>query len=145
MLTTCIANIPAYLMSIMKFPKWAIDMINSQMSHFFWGNMGDCHKYHLANWGLISRRKEFGGLGVPNLREFNMALLASWGKRFYDERDSDWKKLLKYKYNTTCPKNFNTRVVLGSPFMKSLSWALAAVKNFYRWVPGDGNSIAFWQ
>ena len=28
--------------------------------------------------------------------------------------------------------------------MKNLSWALAAVKNFYRWVPGDGNSIAFW-
>ena len=144
LLTTCIASIPVYLMSTMKFPKWAIDMITSQMSHFFWGNMGDNHKYHLANWGLISRRKEFGGMGVPNLREFNMALLASWGRRFYDDRNSDWKKVLTYKYNTTSPNLFSTRVTLGSPFMKSLSWALAASKNFYRWVPGDGKSIAFW-
>ena len=52
--------------------------------------------------------------------------------------------MLKYKYNTTCPNFFNTRVVLGSPFMKSLSWALAAAKNFYRWVPRDGKIIAFW-
>ena len=36
LLTTCIASIPAYLMSMMKFPKWAIDASVSQMSHF-WG------------------------------------------------------------------------------------------------------------
>ena len=35
LLTTCIASIPAYLMSVMKFPKWAIEAITSQMSHFF--------------------------------------------------------------------------------------------------------------
>ena len=82
-----------YLMSIIKFPKWAIKAITSQMAHFFWGNLGDEHKYHLANWGLISQKTDFGGLGVPNLREFNMALLASWGKRFYDGREGDWKKI----------------------------------------------------
>ena len=95
LLTTCIASIPTYLMSIMKFPKWAIDAITSQMAHFFWGNVGDNHKYHLAKWGMVSQRKEWGGLGVPNLREFNMSLLAAWSKRFFDDRDSDWKKLLK--------------------------------------------------
>ena len=140
----CLISIPAYLMSIMKFPKWAIDMITSQMSHFCWGNMGDSHKYHLANWGLISRRKEFGGMGVPNLRDFNMALLASWGKRFFDDRASDWKKILAYKYNINSPNFFSTRATLGSPFVKSLSWALAAAKNFYMWIPADGKSIAFW-
>lgn len=92
LISTCIASIPAYLMSMMKFPKWAIDAIVSQMSHFFWGNYGNEHKYHLAKWGLISMRKEFGGMGVPNLRDFNMALLAAWSKRFFDNRDSDWKK-----------------------------------------------------
>lgn len=64
-------------MSVMKFPKCAIEAITSQISHFFWGNLGDEHKYHLANWVLISRKKEHGGMGVPNLRDFNMALLAS--------------------------------------------------------------------
>ena len=86
--------IPAHLMSVIKFPKWAINAINSQMAHFFWRNIGYQHKYHLANWGVITRRKEYGGLGIPNIKEFDMALLASWGKRFFDESDADWKKLL---------------------------------------------------
>ena len=41
-------------MSVIKFPKWAIKAITSQMAHFFWGNVGDDHKYHLANWGFVS-------------------------------------------------------------------------------------------
>ena len=68
LLCACLISIPAYLMSVIKFPKWAINAINSQMAHFFWGNTGDQHKYHLANWDLITRRKEFGGLGYPILR-----------------------------------------------------------------------------
>lgn len=82
-----VASIPTYFMSIMKFPEWAIDTISSQMSHFFWGNLVEVHKYHLANWGLVSRKKELGGFGIPNLREFNMAVLASWSKRIYDGRE----------------------------------------------------------
>ena len=83
LLHACVISIPTYLMSVIKFPKWVINAVNSQMAHFFWWNLSDQHKYHLANWGLISRKKEFGGLGIPNIKEFNMALLASWGKRFF--------------------------------------------------------------
>lgn len=46
---------------MIKFPKWSIEAITSQMAHFFWGNMGDEHKYHMSNWGLMSWKKEFGG------------------------------------------------------------------------------------
>jgi hypothetical protein len=35
LLQACIASIPLYLLSVIKFPKWAINMINSQMAHFF--------------------------------------------------------------------------------------------------------------
>lgn len=76
-------RIPAYVMAIIKFPKWVINTINSQMAHFFWENIDDNHKYHLANWGLVSRRKDFGELGVPNIRDFTMALLASCGKKIF--------------------------------------------------------------
>lgn len=91
LLTTCIADIPTYLMSMIKFAKWVIGAITSQMAHFFGGNLGDDHKYHFANWGLVSRKKDFGGLGVPNLRDFNMAMLASWGKKIFCCRPNDWK------------------------------------------------------
>lgn len=64
--SACIVRVPAYLMAIIKLPKWAINVINSQMAHFFWGNMGDSHKNHLAHWGLVSRKRNFWRPGNPN-------------------------------------------------------------------------------
>ena len=116
LLKACIASIPMYLMSIIKFPKWAINAITSQMAHFFWGNLGDDHKYHLANWGLISQKKDFGGLGVPNLREFNMALLASWAKRYFMDSDKNWFRLVDHKYRTNKPNFLWSKQRVGSPF-----------------------------
>jgi hypothetical protein len=72
-----LASIPLYLMSVIKFPKWAITLINSQMAHCLWDDYGGHHRYHLANWGLVTLKKEYGGLGVPSLAEMNMCLLAS--------------------------------------------------------------------
>jgi len=34
LLKSCLANIPIYLLSVIKFPKWAIENINSQMGNF---------------------------------------------------------------------------------------------------------------
>jgi hypothetical protein len=48
LLKACLASMPMYLMPVIKFPKWAINAINSQMTHFFWDNLGDRHKYHLT-------------------------------------------------------------------------------------------------
>uniref|UniRef100_A0A8I6WLN0 Reverse transcriptase domain-containing protein n=1 Tax=Hordeum vulgare subsp. vulgare TaxID=112509 RepID=A0A8I6WLN0_HORVV len=144
LLCACIVSIPAYLMAVMKFPKWAIKAINSQMSYFLWGNMGEQHKYHLAHWGLVSRKKEFGGLGIPNIREFNMALLASWGKRFFNDVDSDWKKILRYKYIVSNPNILWSRQQGSSPFWKSVTWALNATRTSYKWEIGNGDNINFW-
>jgi hypothetical protein len=54
LLKACLASIPIYLMSIIKFPKWAINMINSHMARFLWNNSEDKHKYHLAYWQLVT-------------------------------------------------------------------------------------------
>jgi hypothetical protein len=40
LLKACLASIPAYLLSIIKFPKWSIEAINSQMANFFWEDLG---------------------------------------------------------------------------------------------------------
>jgi hypothetical protein len=52
-----LARIPLYLLSVIKFPMWAITLINSQMEHCLWNNYEGHHKYHLANWGLVSQKK----------------------------------------------------------------------------------------
>ena len=33
LIQACLASIPVYLLSFFKFPKWAVNLINSQMSH----------------------------------------------------------------------------------------------------------------
>jgi hypothetical protein len=62
---TCIASIPVYLLSFIKFPKWAIKTITSQMANCLWNDREDSHKWHLANWESLSMCKSFGVLGSP--------------------------------------------------------------------------------
>jgi hypothetical protein len=35
LLKACLASIPIYLMSMIKFSKWVIEVINSEMASFF--------------------------------------------------------------------------------------------------------------
>jgi hypothetical protein len=57
LLKGCLASIPIYLMSVIKFPMWAIEAINSQMTNFFWDDQEDKHKYHLSNWKSLTQKK----------------------------------------------------------------------------------------
>jgi hypothetical protein len=77
LLKACLASIPIYLMSIIMFPKWAIKAINTQMANFFWNDQEDCHKHHLSNFQSLCQKKDRGGLGVLDLRNINLCLLAS--------------------------------------------------------------------
>jgi hypothetical protein len=49
LIKTCLASILVYLLSFLKFPKWAIKLINTQMRNCLWNDSVECHKYHLAN------------------------------------------------------------------------------------------------
>jgi hypothetical protein len=45
----CLASVPVYLLSFIKFPKWTIRLIESQMSHCLSNDDEISHKYHLAS------------------------------------------------------------------------------------------------
>jgi hypothetical protein len=60
LLKSCLTSIPIYLLSVIKFCRWAIDMINTHMGHFLWNNTEEKHKYRLANWQLVSQKKRWG-------------------------------------------------------------------------------------
>lgn len=79
---TCLVSIPVYLLSFIKFPKWAIRMLNSHFANCLWNDDPTAHKFHLANWESVSMLKDFEGLGIPNLRDLNLCLLASWIRRY---------------------------------------------------------------
>jgi hypothetical protein len=106
LIKTCLASVLGYLLSFIKFPKWASKLIESNMAHCLWNNNEDYHKYHLANWQLVSMEKEYGGLGVPSIRELNLCLLGSWVKRYSIDKEKIWKMLIDFKYNASDPNIF---------------------------------------
>jgi hypothetical protein len=106
LLNACLASIPIYLISVIKFPKWAIKVINSQMSNFFWNDQEDSHRYHLSNCYSLTQRKEQGGLGIPDLRMLNMCLLASCVQRYHDAKSKLWREIVDCKYQTSSPNLF---------------------------------------
>jgi hypothetical protein len=65
LLKACLASIPIYLMSIIRFPKWAIEAINSHMAKFFWDDQVGNHKYHLSNWLSLAMKKGTWRIGDP--------------------------------------------------------------------------------
>lgn len=64
LIKACLASIPIYLLSFFHFPKWALNLINSQMAHCLWSDFEGHRKLHLANWHLCMK-KEFGGWVSP--------------------------------------------------------------------------------
>jgi hypothetical protein len=49
LIKTCLANVPIYLLSFFKFPRWAVKLIDSRLANCMWNDDPDCHRYHLGH------------------------------------------------------------------------------------------------
>ena len=90
-------------------------------------------------------KKEFGGLGIPNLHDMNLCMLRSWIRRYTQGDGSLWKRVIDSKYNTRNPNILCCQDAHPSTFWKGVMWAAKAVKMGYRWKVGNGRSIMFWE
>jgi hypothetical protein len=82
LILTCMAIIPIYLLSIFKFPKWDLQLINTQLANCMWNDEEAHKKIHLANCPSICMKQEYGGLGISNLQDLNICLIGSWIRRY---------------------------------------------------------------
>jgi hypothetical protein len=93
----------------------------------------------------LTQRKENGGLGIPDLRDLNMCLLASWVQRYYDSGSKLWREIVDCKYNTNSPNLFYCNGREAYPFWKGVLWASQAALMGYRWQVGKGDRTRFWK
>jgi hypothetical protein len=77
LIQSVLSSIPIYMLSLFKFLKWALDLINTQIANCMWNDVDGNKKIHLANWPSICMKKEYGGLGIPNLQDLNICLVDS--------------------------------------------------------------------
>ena len=118
LIKTCLASIPVYLMSFFKFPKWALDIINSHMANCLWDDYEGHGKIHLVNWKLMNMCKEDGGLGIPDLKFFNLSLLGSWVKRYIVGDGKMWQEIIRQKYVRDATNIFSLPQSQMSPFWR---------------------------
>ncbi|WVZ50554.1 hypothetical protein U9M48_001796 [Paspalum notatum var. saurae] len=145
LIKSCLSSIPIYLLSFIKFPKWAIKLINAQLANCLWNDVEGNRKYHLVNWEKNSYVQRFCGLGVQNLRDLNVCLLGSWIKRYLSSEDKLWRELLDFKYKTKHPNILAVKDLGGSQFFKSFVYAVKAARMGFRWKIGDGKRVKFWE
>jgi hypothetical protein len=67
-------------------------------SRFFWEGVGKKRKYHMVDWAAVCKPKEFGGLGILNTTNMNIALMLKWIWKLYQGAEGLWVDLLKAKY-----------------------------------------------
>ena len=70
MINVVLSAIPTYFLSFFSPPRWVEREIDSLRRKFLWKGTGlEGKGYSLVNWKKICKRKEFGGLGIINLRD----------------------------------------------------------------------------
>jgi len=80
LLKSVLTSLSVYALSFFKAPSDIISSIESLFNNFFWGGGGseDNRKITWLSWQTVCLNKEYGGLGVRKLKEFNIALLGKW-------------------------------------------------------------------
>lgn len=70
-------------MSYLILPCWVRQKIDRTRSRFLWENsINHEEETHLVTWDQVCKVKREGGLGVMNLRNFNLVLIANGGGDF---------------------------------------------------------------
>jgi hypothetical protein len=111
LLKSVLSSFPVYALFFFKAPSSIISSIESLLIKFFcgglliklfWGWSEDHRKTSRIGWKNISLCKEYRGLGVRQIREFNIALLGKWCWRILVDRGGLWYRALAARYGEEC-------------------------------------------
>lgn len=73
MIKVALSNVPVYYISLFKIPLKVNLAFEKCQRDFLWEG-GREKNAHLVNWRDVYRSKEYGGLGVDQFKEKNLAL-----------------------------------------------------------------------
>lgn len=85
--------------TIFFLSKVIISWLNSLYKEFWWGYNDDSNKIQWIDWGKLGMAKVMGGLGVRDIQNFNLVMLAKQCWRILIESSFLVSKLFKQKYH----------------------------------------------
>ncbi|GLT40917.1 hypothetical protein SLA2020_150140 [Shorea laevis] len=155
LLNSVLSALPIFYMSLFLIPNSVLTELISIQRTFLWGGIEGKKKISWVKWDNVCGSKVKGGLGVPDLRRKNWALLGKWWYRFGDGVESLWKRIVTEKYyggkweevNITAVGNWRTSrlwrdiISVGGRSMKLRNMLVEG----FRWEVGEGNRVSFWR
>jgi len=98
LIKSVLSAIPLFYMSLFKIPAVVVKKIVKIQRNFLWGWGSGERKIVWTSWEKVCEPHEAGGLGVINIKPFNIALLGKWIWRMSYSKGSLWKEVLTSKY-----------------------------------------------
>src|ERR1044072_7576368 len=99
LINSVLSSIPLYFLSFFKMPAGVIAKCNTIMRKFLWGGPDCENKIAWVSWRKLCKPKNEGGLGIKDMKLFNLALLGKWRWRMLTEKHSLWCRILSEKYH----------------------------------------------
>ncbi|KAF5476152.1 hypothetical protein F2P56_007888 [Juglans regia] len=140
-----IQAIPTYSMRIFKIPKNILMELNRLMQQYWWGQKAEKKKrIHWYSWGKLRQVKVSGGLGLRDLEQFNLAMLAKQERRSIQNSPSLAAKVFSTKYFPN--GNFLKAGLNRSPSLiwRSIMVARPLIEEGLFWHIGNDCSTKIW-
>ncbi|XP_042965576.1 uncharacterized protein LOC122299388 [Carya illinoinensis] len=146
LIKSTLSNLPTYFLSLFPLPASIAQRLEKLQRDFLWGGIGEEFKYHLVGWDKICTPLRDGGLGIRDVRAFNMALLGKWLWRYNCEREALWKGVIDIKYGSECGGwcSKEGRGTYGVGLWKYIRKGWESFSCNTRLCLGDGSRISFW-
>ena len=98
LINSVLTSIHVYWASIFKIPIATINEIEKMCRSFLWANGEIVKGKAKVKWLEICKPKEYGGLGIKNLRKWNDALLAKHVWNVVNNKNSLWVQWVRINY-----------------------------------------------
>lgn len=135
---------PNFWMSLFLIPESICDEIERKMNGFLWGGGANGRGVKWITWKRLCVPKEFGGLGLKELKKFNMAMLAKQGWRLLTEANPLVSAVMKAKYYSGTDLLHAELGQNPSYVWRGIFAALDAVRTGARRKIGNGESTMVW-
>ena len=151
LIQSVLTSIPIFFFSFFRIPQSVATKLVKIQRVFLWGGEHDQKKIAWISWEKVCLPKERGGLGIKDVKAFNIALLGKWKWHLLNHHQELWIKVVESKYGGWRGLEEGDRVASQSLWWRDLkrvvcqSYQGRSIQEGFRWKVGAGHRINFWE